>query len=144
MRRRPARRESLRTGVARYRRLSVSLNADVPYEYAATADGLLFAAGACPLDTEGRVVEGGIEVQAGQALDNLFAVLAGEGLTPESIVKTTVFVATADQAELVAAWRVVEERLAPARPPSTLLGVTVLGYPGQLFEIEAVAAKQRS
>jgi hypothetical protein len=32
----------------------------------------------------------------------------------------------------------VEEGFAPARPPSTLLGVAVLGYPGQLVEIEAV------
>jgi enamine deaminase RidA (YjgF/YER057c/UK114 family) len=39
----------------------------------------------------------------------------------------------------VRAWRVVEERLAPARPPSTLLGVAALGYPEQLVEIEAVA-----
>ena len=37
------------------------------------------------------------------------------------------------------AWRVVEESFAPARPPSTLLGVAALGYPGQLVEIEAVA-----
>jgi enamine deaminase RidA (YjgF/YER057c/UK114 family) len=33
----------------------------------------------------------------------------------------------------------VEDTFAPSRPPSTLLGVAVLGYPGQLVEIEAVA-----
>jgi hypothetical protein len=35
----------------------------------------------------------------------------------------------------------VEERFAPARPPSTLLGVALLGYPGQLVEIEAIALR---
>jgi enamine deaminase RidA (YjgF/YER057c/UK114 family) len=113
----------------------VSLYPDVPYEYAASAGGLFFAAGACPLDEDGNVVPGGLEAQANRALDNLLAVLGGR-----AIVKTTVYVVTDEQAELVRAWGIVEERLAPARPPSTLLGVSVLGYTGQLFEIEAVAA----
>ena len=117
----------------------MSLYPDVPYEYAARGGGLLFAAGACPLDADGRVVEGGVEAQAHRAVDNLLAVLEGEGLTARSLLKTTVFVASSDRAELVQAWRVVEERLAPARPPSTLLGVAALGYPEQLVEIEAVA-----
>jgi enamine deaminase RidA (YjgF/YER057c/UK114 family) len=111
------------------------LYAGVPYEYASDAHGLVFAAGACPLDEEGRVVAGDVVAQAHRALDNLLAVV-GE---PGSILRTTVYVATSDRAELVRAWRVVEERLAPARPPSTLVGVAVLGYPDQLFEIEAIA-----
>jgi enamine deaminase RidA (YjgF/YER057c/UK114 family) len=117
----------------------VDLYSDVPYDYAARGGGLLFTAGACPLDGDGRVVEGGVEAQARRAVDNLLAVLEGEGLTARSLLKTTVFVASSDRAELVRAWRVVEERLAPARPPSTLLGVAALGYPDQLVEIEAVA-----
>jgi enamine deaminase RidA (YjgF/YER057c/UK114 family) len=116
----------------------VSLYPDVPYEYAAAAGGLVFTAGACPLDEEGKVVAGGIEAQAHRALDNLLAVLEHRGA--REIVKTTVYVVAREQEELVRAWRVVEERLAPGRPPSTLVGVSVLGYTGQLFEIEAVAA----
>jgi hypothetical protein len=34
----------------------------------------------------------------------------------------------------------VRERFGDHDPPSTLLGVTVLGYPEQLVEVEAVAA----
>jgi enamine deaminase RidA (YjgF/YER057c/UK114 family) len=112
------------------------LYAGVPYEYASAAHGLVFAAGACPLDDDGVVVApGDVEAQAHRALDNLLAVV-GE---PGAILKTTVYVASSDRSELVRAWRVVEERLAPARPPSTLVGVAVLGYPDQLFEIEAIA-----
>jgi hypothetical protein len=38
------------------------------------------------------------------------------------------------------AWKEVERRFGSAGPPSTLLGVTVLGFSDQLVEVEAVAA----
>ena len=44
------------------------------------------------------------------------------------------------QGLLVAAWRVVRDSFGAHDVPSTLLGVTVLGYEDQLVEIEAVAA----
>jgi hypothetical protein len=40
----------------------------------------------------------------------------------------------------VAVWRVVRDAFGEHDVPSTLLGVTVLGYPDQLVEVEAVAA----
>ena len=46
---------------------------------------------------------------------------------------------TRDRGELVRTWTVVEEAFAATKPPSTLLGVALLGYPDQLVEIEAVA-----
>ena len=55
-------------------------------------------------------------------------------------LKTTVYVASSDQADLLAAWEVVEAEFGTDGPPSTLLGVSVLGFKGQLVEIEAVAA----
>jgi enamine deaminase RidA (YjgF/YER057c/UK114 family) len=55
------------------------------------------------------------------------------------VLKTTVFVASAERADLVAAWDVVRAAFGDHDAPSTLLGVTVLGWPGQLVEIEAVA-----
>jgi enamine deaminase RidA (YjgF/YER057c/UK114 family) len=54
-------------------------------------------------------------------------------------VRTTVYVASTDQADLVTAWNVVRARFGDHDAPSTLLGVTVLGYQGQLIEVEAVA-----
>jgi hypothetical protein len=53
-------------------------------------------------------------------------------------LKTTIYVVAADRAALVQVWDVVSRRL--GRAPSTLLGVSHLGYPEQLVEIEAVAA----
>jgi len=122
---------------------SPTLYAGVPYSYAARtpAGGSVFTAGACPLDADGDVVsQGDIVGQTRQALENLITTLASAGCKPEDVVKTTVYVATTDHADLAVAWRVVEEVFGKRGPPSTLLGVSVLGWPEQLVEIEAVAA----
>ena len=52
------------------------------------------------------------------------------------------YVATADRADLLAVWSVVRRHSGDHDAPSTLLGVTVLGYEDQLVEAEAVAALQ--
>jgi len=116
--------------------------AEVPYDYAAVAPAgaTLFTAGACPLDDEGRVVGGADHrAQAERAVENLLTVLHVHHAGPEHLVKTTVYV-VGDRQDLVAVWDVVAARLAPCRPPSTLLGVAMLGYQGQLVEIDGIAA----
>jgi len=116
------------------------LSTAAPYHYAAIATGgLVFTAGACPLDEHGRVIPGGARAQARRAVENLFEVLAAAGTDAGHLLKTTVYAVAADRGELVDVWAEVEAALAPARPPSTLLGVSLLGYPDQLVEIEAVA-----
>jgi enamine deaminase RidA (YjgF/YER057c/UK114 family) len=117
------------------------LYADAPYHYAAIAGParMVFAAGACPIDADGVVVPGGIAAQAQKAVDNLFVALDAAGAAKDDVLKTTVYVASSEQRELVRAWEVIAAAFAPARPPSTLLGVAVLGYTGQLVEIEAIA-----
>lgn len=115
----------------------------VPYAYAARAHqpGLVFTAGACPLDEHGDVVApGDVKAQMRQALGNLRVALQESGVAVSDVLKTTVFVASADRADLVAAWNEVATFFGEHDAPSTLLGVAVLGYPGQLVEIEAVAA----
>jgi enamine deaminase RidA (YjgF/YER057c/UK114 family) len=115
----------------------------VPYSYVAVAPdgGTVFTAGACPIDSEGRVVEpGDVPGQMRRTLDNLGVALAAAGCGLDDIVKTTVYVASTDRADLLAAWAVVESELGSEGPPSTLLGVAALGFDGQLVEIEAVAA----
>jgi enamine deaminase RidA (YjgF/YER057c/UK114 family) len=129
--------------VPRQRVDTPGLYAGVPYSYAAVAPGgAVFTAGACPLDSDGRVVApGDVAAQARKALDNLVTALRAVGCGLEDVVKTTVYVASADRRDLHAAWAVVEERFGSDGPPSTLLGVTVLGFADQLVEIEAVAAR---
>jgi enamine deaminase RidA (YjgF/YER057c/UK114 family) len=123
-----------------------SLYRDAPYEYAAVvpAGALVFTAGACPLDQNGKVVEpGNHEAQARQTVDNLRAALAAAGSSLEQVVKTTIYVVAQNQHELVRTWNVVAEAFGDSRPPSTLLGVALLGYTGQLVEIEAIALAGR-
>jgi enamine deaminase RidA (YjgF/YER057c/UK114 family) len=116
----------------------VTLFRGVPYEYFRAAAGLVFLAGACPLDADGEVVApGDLEAQAEHAVANLLEALAEAGAGASDLLKTTVYVAGESRSDLVRVWRVVEERLGAV--PSTLLGVSLLGYPGQLVEIEAVA-----
>jgi enamine deaminase RidA (YjgF/YER057c/UK114 family) len=115
-----------------------------PYAYAAVArdvSRLVFTAGACPLDAAGETVApGDVAGQAEQVMANLVVALgaAGAGLT--DVVRTTVYVATQRREDLVTAWEVVRRVFGDHDAPSTLLGVTVLGYPEQPVEVEAVAA----
>jgi enamine deaminase RidA (YjgF/YER057c/UK114 family) len=122
---------------------SDSLYKEAPYAYASVAPrgSLIFTAGACPLDDKGQVVGAGdVRAQASLAVANLATALAASGATLADVLKTTVYVASADRADLVAAWEVIRAAFGAHDAPSTLLGVAVLGYPGQLVEIEAVAA----
>src|SRR5215831_6713393 len=93
---------------------STRLFPGAPYAYAARASqpDLVFTAGACPLDEQGQVAApADVRAQMRQALENLRI-----------------------------AWDEVAGFFGDHDAPSTLLGVAVLGYPGQLVEIEAVAA----
>jgi len=110
------------------------------YSHVAVASGrLVFAAGAVPLDSQGSVVGSGDRAaQMQQALANLRVQLDAGGARPADVVKTTVYVVATTMEELDVVWDVFT-RSEFAGAPSTLLGVTVLGYPGQLVEVEAVA-----
>jgi enamine deaminase RidA (YjgF/YER057c/UK114 family) len=114
----------------------------VPYAYASIAEpgALVFTAGACPLDGNEAVVGAGdVRRQAQQVMTNLSEALAAAGAALTDVLKTTVYVASADRSDLVAAWDVVHAAFGEHDAPSTLLGVTALGYRDQLVEVEAIA-----
>ena len=103
----------------------------------------MYVAGACPLDEEGDVVSpGDVTGQAERVMQNLDLALRAAGCGLDDVLKTTVYVASADRADLVTAWNVVRAAFGDHDPPSTLLGVAVLGYPDQLVEVEAVAVRR--
>ena len=118
--------------------------AAAPYAYAATAPAdsrLIFLAGACPLEDDGTTTApGDYAAQASRCLETLVLALRASGATIADVISTRVLVASSSQADLVTAWDVVHEAFAEHDVPSTLMGVTVLGYDDQLVEIEAVAA----
>lgn len=72
-------------------------------------------------------------------MDNLRLALRAAGAELHDVVKTTVYVASQQQKDLLTTWGVVRRHFGEHDVPSTLLGVTVLGYRDQLVEVEAVA-----
>lgn len=115
-----------------------------PYAYGAVVESgmrLVFLAGACPLGRDGTVAAVGDYVeQAAGCLENLREALRASGASLQDVVTTRVLVASAERSDLGAVWGVVHDAFGDHDVPSTLLGVTVLGYENQLVEIEAVAA----
>lgn len=116
-----------------------------PYSQAIRAAGrLLFCSGQIPLDpATGMLVEGGIEAQTAQVLDNVTAVLAAAGLTTGDVVKTTVFLsAMEDFAPMNEVYAGYFGGLGgDGGAPPARSTVAVKGLPkGALVEIEVVAA----
>lgn len=114
------------------------------YAHAATAPKdarLIFLARSCPLDDDGATVAvGDCAGQAAACVETMKRALAAAGATIEDVISTRVLVASSTRTDLVAAWKVVRDAFGEHDVPSTLMGVTVLGYDDQLVEIEAVAA----
>ncbi|MEU7484657.1 RidA family protein [Streptomyces sp. NPDC042319] len=123
---------------------SAALSDVAEYAYAATAPAesrLIFLAGACPLNEDGSTAAvGDYAGQAAKAVENMRTALADSGAALDDVISTRVLVASRRQEDLVTAWEVVRDAFGEHDVPSTLMGVTVLGYRDQLVEIEAVAA----
>ncbi len=123
---------------------SAALSDVAEYAYAATAPAdsrLIFLAGACPLNDDGSTAAiGDYGGQALKAVENMRTALTAAGASLQDVINTRVLVASGRREDLVTAWQVVRDSFADHDVPSTLMGVTVLGYEDQLVEIEAVAA----
>jgi enamine deaminase RidA (YjgF/YER057c/UK114 family) len=123
---------------------SPELTDRAPYACAAAvrdASLLIFTAGACPLDPGGTIVAvGDVTRQTEQVMANLATALNAAGAGMTDVVKTTIYVASDQREDLLAAWNVISAVFGDHDVPSTLLGVAVLGYPDQLVEVEAIAA----
>ena len=100
-------------------------------------------AGLCPLDTDEQIVgRGDLGAQIDQVVANALAILSAAGATPQDVVRSVIYVVSGDSAVLASAWdHLNASRLAAAfATASTLLGVTALGYAGQLIEIDLTAS----
>ena len=68
-----------------------------PYSQAVKVGNLLFTSGMIPIDpATNTLVEGGIEVQARRALENVKALLEASGTSMDKVVKTVVFIKNMD------------------------------------------------
>lgn len=107
-----------------------------PYSQAIEAGGFLFCSGQIPLKPNGEMVEGGIEEQAKQVMENLAAVLKAAGLSMNNLVKTTIYLSDLnDFVKVNDIYGAYFEEPFPARAT-----VEVAALPkGAMIEIEAVA-----
>ncbi|WP_328376457.1 RidA family protein [Streptomyces sp. NBC_00440] len=114
------------------------------YAHAAVVEAgqrLAFMAGSVPLDATGELVgPGDPVVQTGQVLANLDEALRAIGSDLSQVVASTVYVVGDTPAVLSGVWQAVQASGLSSGPhTSTLLGVSCLGYTGQLVEITATA-----
>jgi 2-iminobutanoate/2-iminopropanoate deaminase len=110
-----------------------------PYSPIVKSGDLVFVSGTTRMDYRtGKLVDGGVRVQTKQALANILALLATQGLSAEQIVKTTVFLKRIeDFAEMNSAYAEIFGNKLPAR---STVGVHALPSPEALLEIEAIAS----
>ncbi len=64
-----------------------------PYSQAVRFGNLVVTSGQIPLTASGELIEGGVEAQTRQVIENLRAVLQAAGTDLDRVVKTTVFLA---------------------------------------------------
>ncbi|BDV32316.1 enamine deaminase RidA [Microbacterium terricola] len=103
---------------------------------------VILLAGVCQLDEDGVVVSpGDVAAQTRAALENMDAVLRRCGAALEDVAFLRILVATDEPNDLGLAWTVVREHFGRHEVPATLQGVSVLGYPNQLVEIEPIATR---
>jgi enamine deaminase RidA (YjgF/YER057c/UK114 family) len=104
---------------------------------------LAMLAGQCPVDAEEKVVGiGDLDRQIEQVAANCLAALDSVGVTPEDVVRSIVYVVSNDSNTVGGAWHRLFDHpdLGPAfKAASTVMGVTALGYPGQLIEVDLTA-----
>jgi enamine deaminase RidA (YjgF/YER057c/UK114 family) len=103
---------------------------------------MVFLAGQCPLDEWGQLVgTGDLRAQVEQVIHNIVTALSCAGVTPDDVVRTVIYVVSTNRDDLSLVWTMLRNSaIATAlSTASTLLGVSQLGYPGQLVEIDVTA-----
>lgn len=114
-----------------------------PYRPIVAAGPWLVCSGQLGVSPDGsgapQLVAGGAAAQLARALDNAAELLAGEGSSPEAVVKTTVFVT--DLSEATALNEAYVRFFGDHRPARSMVGVAALPL-GALVEVELWAYRE--
>lgn len=109
---------------------------NMPFSSAVRVDNILFLSGAIGYDAEaGALVEGGIQAETRQTLENIAASLEANGSSMDNVVKCTVFLAD------IAEWAAMNEvyvEFFTNKPARSALGVNGLALNART-EIECIA-----
>lgn len=108
-----------------------------PYAQAIRAGDLLFCSGQIPLDPRtGKLVEGDIEAQTRQVMDNLAHVLSAAGAAWEHVVRSTIYLL--DLSDFSVVNRVYGEYVGAVPPARATVQVAALPK-GAAIEIDVIA-----
>jgi 2-iminobutanoate/2-iminopropanoate deaminase len=108
-----------------------------PYSQAVRAGDFIFCSGQVALSpTTGAMVDGGVEAQTRQVLDNLGAVLTAAGADWDDVVKTTIYLS--DLGDFQTVNTIYAERFGSVAPARATVEVSRLPKEA-LVEIDAVA-----
>jgi 2-iminobutanoate/2-iminopropanoate deaminase len=110
----------------------------LPFSPVVEASGLVFLAGQVGAPTGGDVVEGGIQAETRQVLDNVGRLLQAVGLDYRDIVRCTVFLV--DMADFAAMNEVYREYFPTDMPVRATVGVSALAGRFKI-EIDVTAAR---
>lgn len=109
-----------------------------PYSQAQEVGSFIFTSGQIPLNTQGEVVQGGIEAQTRQVIENLKAVLEEAGSGLDDIIKVTVFIR--DMNDFAKLNEVYGEYFGRSRPARSCVEVSRLPKDVSV-EMECIALK---
>jgi len=107
-----------------------------PYAQGIIVNGMFYSSGQIPLNAEGNLVEGDIQVQTNQVFANLKAVLEAAGSSLDQVVKTTVFMK--DMNDFVAMNEVYANHFGDHKPARSAVEVARLPKDVKV-EIEVIA-----
>jgi reactive intermediate/imine deaminase len=109
----------------------------LPFAKAVRAGDFVFVSGQMATDANGQLVEGGIEVQTRQVMDNIKAILAEAGCTMADVVKCTCWI---DDPRDFGRFNAVYREYFGDDPPARSTVRAQLVLDGKL-EVEAIAYK---
>ena len=107
-----------------------------PYSQAIKVQGFVYTSGQIPLTPDGEMVEGTIQDQTRQILENLNAVLKEAGSSLDKVIKTTIYLTDMDN--FFAVNSVYSEYFSQNYPARSTVAVKKLPKDAQI-EIDAIA-----
>lgn len=112
------------------------------YRYAKVTGNQLHVAGQVPRNSAGNIAGiGDPFTQAAQCLANLRILMSCYDFFETDIQRLAIYV-VGPRDNLETAWDAVSKEFSGAVPPATLIGVSTLGYEGQLVEIDATIIRE--
>ncbi|MFT5720083.1 MAG: 2-iminobutanoate/2-iminopropanoate deaminase [Motiliproteus sp.] len=111
-----------------------------PLEWATIGNGILFTA-QIPINATGQIVEGGIEAQARQTLENIKHTLESAGADLSALTQVLIYVT--DKSYLTTVNRVYAEYISAPFPNRAALVISGLARDDMLVEMVAYAAMEK-